>query len=86
MLGHQQEARNCLDVKSISDHSSIIIELSELAGFSPALHGRVSSRKGVSSRLLRLARPCYGETLLEICPGVAFLLRRQLSRGTAGHC
>ena len=43
----------------------------------------VNSRKGVSSRLLCIARP--GETLFEPCPVVAFLLRRQLWRGTAGH-
>src|SRR5580700_3028800 len=29
--------------------------------------------------------PRYGETLLEQCPVVAFLLRRQLWRGTAEH-
>jgi REP element-mobilizing transposase RayT len=44
----------------------------------------VNSLKGVSSRLLRIERP-DGETLLEQCLVVAFLLRRQLRRGTAEH-
>jgi putative transposase len=45
----------------------------------------VPSLKGVSSRLLHIERPDYRETLLEQCPVFAFLLRRQLWRGTAGH-
>jgi hypothetical protein len=40
-------------------------------------------------RCFQSPTPCrttgYGETLLEPCPVVAFLLRRQLWRGTAGH-
>jgi putative transposase len=43
----------------------------------------VNSLKGVSSRLLRIERPW--KKLLEPCPVVAFLLRRQSWRGTAGH-
>ena len=44
----------------------------------------VNSLKGVPSRLLRGERR-DGETLFEPCPVVAFLLRRQLWRGTARH-
>ena len=46
-------------------------------------HGQQLQRCFQSPTLYRT--PGYRETLLEPCPVVAFLLRRQLWRGTAGH-